>query len=328
MNFLQKLIKPRFPSAAVGLTGESAAVVSLERQRDAFAIRGAGYVSLPEGLVQPGFEESNVTDVRELADVLGELVSSAGLLKRHRWSIALPEAATRTAILTMETGPTSGSEREQMLRWKTERAFGAGVDELRVSRRRLRPDAQGRPRYLASAVRLSVLAEYEAAFSALGWHAGLILPRHMGEAWWLMKGRAANAEADSLLVSAHSEGFTAVLLRAAQPLLVRSIVCDPEDRVDELYRFLLFYRDRATSAPDAGEEIGAPAAAVGGETIDQLLVAGRGIEPQQAAQIVEETLSVAPRIVDAEDVRLALPSTDLTFDMFAAPAGLAALASG
>ncbi len=314
-NLLTKLIQPRWPSAAVGLTGEGAALVALDRRRDAFVVRRAGYVALPAGLVQPGFEESNVADVPELADVLGELVRSTGMLKRRRWSVALPEAAARTAIITLESPSGSRAELDEMLRWKTERAFGHPLDELRVSRERLRTDAQGRARYLTMAVRLAVLAEYEATFAALGWHAGLILPRHMGEAGWLMRARTP---ADALLVSAHTEGFTAVLLRAGQPLLVRNIVCEAEDRADELYRFLLFYRDRGPAqTTDAG---------VAPDTIEQLLVAGQGLDPQAARTLVADTLAAAPRLVTAADVQLALPAHDLDFNQIAAPAGLAALA--
>jgi hypothetical protein len=241
-------------------------------------------------------------------------VRSTGLMKRRRWSVALPEAATRTAIITIESTPGSRAEAEEMLRWKTERTFGHALDELRIARQRLKPDAQGRARYLAAAVRLPVLAEYEATFAALGWRAGLILPRHMGEAWWLMKDRTP---ADALLVSTHAEGFTAVLLRNGQPLLVRSIICESEDRADELYRFLLFYRDRMTTQTD---EDGAP------DRLAQLLVAGHGLEPQTAHALVAETLDAHPRLINADDVRLALPSSDLDFNQIAAPAGLAALA--
>ena len=317
MNSFSKLLKPRLPSAAVGLSGEGAAIVLLDRRRDGtLVVRRAGYVSLAEGLVQPNFDEPNVADVRELAAVLQGLATSASVQKQKRWSVALPEAATRTTILTMEGGTASRSEMEEMLRWKTERGFGTPVEELRVARERLRPDAQGRPRYLATAVRLTVLAEYEAMLFALGWQAGLILPRHMGEAWWLMRERAA---ADSLLVSTHHDGFTAVLLRHAEPLLVRSIVCDAEDRVDELYRFLLYYRDRVqTPGMESGE---APV-----DTIERMLLAGDGIEHTEASAIIEETLNTRPRLITAGDVRLALPTGELDFDQIAAPAGLAALA--
>jgi Tfp pilus assembly PilM family ATPase len=304
----------------VGLSGEGAALVALDRRRDgSLLVRRAGYMPLAEGLVQPNFDEPNVADVRELAAALQGLATSAGVQKRKRWSVALPEAATRTTILTMEGGKASRAETEEMLRWKTERGFGTPVEELRVARERLRPDAQGRARYLATAVRLTVLSEYEETFAALGWQSGLILPRHMGESWWLMRARAADpAAGDSLLVSTHHDGFTAVLLRAAEPLLVRSIVCDAEDRVDELYRFLLFYRDRVqTPSMDSDTPV---------DTIGQMLLAGDGIEHAEASAIIEETLSTRPRLINAGDVRLALPSAELDFDQIAAPAGLAALA--
>jgi hypothetical protein len=280
--------------------------------------------------VRPSFDEQNVSDGAVLAGALTELLTSAGLARRKRWSVALPEAATRTSILTMETAPASRAEAEEMLRWKTERALGAQLDELRVSRERLRPDAQGRARHLVTAVRLAVLAEYEQVFAALGWNAGLILPRHMGEAWWLMREgaqAAAASGADSLLVSSHAEGFTAVVLRSGSPLYVRGVICETEDRADELYRFLLFYRDRTSPQGAAGEEE-APPAPLYGEGIGRLLVAGTGLEESEACAIVEETLSATPRSVRPADLRLAFPEAGIDFRQIAAPAGLAALAWG
>ena len=313
MAFLNRLTRPLWPAAAVGLSGDGAALVALDRRRDAFAVRRAGYVPLPAGLLRPGFDEQNVSDAAELADHLRGLAVSTGLQKRRRWSVALPEAATRTAILTLEGGTASRSEAEEMLRWKIERTLGASADELRVSRRKLPADAQGRTRYLASAARLSVLAEYESVFAALGWHPGLLLPRHMGESWWLA--RAGGAE-DALLVSSHAEGFTASLLRAGQILSVRSVACDAEDAADELYRFLLFYRDRLNPPGDAA----------GPARISRVFAAGDGLSEQETSAIIEETLEARPRPLRAEDVRLSLPSADLDFSLIAAPAGLAAQA--
>ncbi|HVF86829.1 MAG TPA: pilus assembly protein PilM, partial [Pyrinomonadaceae bacterium] len=251
MNPFAKIINPRLPSAAIGLSGEGAGVVSLDRRRDLFTVKRAGYVALPDRLVRPHFDETNIADANELAEILAELVTSTGLVKQHRWSVALPESATRTTILTTESATASGTELEEVLRWKIERSIAVPLDELRVSRERISPDAQGRARYLVAAVRLAVLNEYESVFESLGWRAGLILPRHMGEAWWLMTDRTVAT--DSLLVSAHRDGFTAVLLRSAQPLVVRGVLCEPGDRADELYRFLLFYRDRLASVGGAGE---------------------------------------------------------------------------
>jgi Tfp pilus assembly PilM family ATPase len=323
MNPFSRLIAPRLPSAAVGLSAEGVSLVQLERRAGGLAVRRAGFLPLRPGLVRPHFDEPNVESPAELAAALSELAETTGLAKRRRWSAALPEAATRTSILTMETPTASRHEAEEMLRWKTERALGATLDELRVSRERLPADAQGRARHLVTAVRLSVLEEYEAVFASVGWHAGLILPRHMGEAWWLMREPDAGPSAagrDALLVSGHQEGFTAVILRRGQPLYVRAVSCDPEDRADELYRFLLFYRDRHAAPVGEGEEV------VLTDSIGRLFVAGSGLGETEAAAIVEETLAAPPRPVRASDVRLSFPASEIDFEQIAAPAGLAALA--
>ncbi len=337
-SFLNKLVAPRLPAAAVGLDRDAAAVVLLDRRRNhrageaEFELRRAATVALPENLITPNFDEPNIADTAELAGALTELVNSSGLARQQKWAVALPEAATRTAILTLEKDQqTSRAETEEVLRWKTERAFGQPLDELRVRREHLSPDARGRARYLTAGARLSVINEYEAVFARLGWQAGLILPRYVGEMRWLIpppanaRRRAANI-GDALLVSSHHAGFTAVLLHDAQPLIVREISCDEADCADELYRLLLFYRDRMTPArdDDAGSESS-------GTTLRRLLIIGKddgmnGFSRERVREVVNETLGEDVRPLDAGSINLALPPGDLTFDQIAAPAGLAALA--
>lgn len=316
MSFLTKLLAPRLPVTAIGLESKSAAVVHLERRRrEGFALKRAATVALPDGLLTPGFDEVNISDPKELAHALKEAVVGAGLMRQRKWSVTLPEAATRTAILHLESAPGSRSELEEILRWKTERGFGATLEELRVSREKLPPDAQGRARYLAVGVRELVLAEYESVFELLGWRAGLILPRHVGEARWLTQ---AGQGRDALLVTSHTEGFTVVLVRDGRPLVVRSVMCDPEDRDDELYRLLLFYRDRIASGVDGTEDEA--------RTIERLLVLGEGFDKQHVSELIRETLGDELRPLGPQDVGLLLPPGQLDFDEVAAPAGLAALA--
>ena len=173
------------------------------------------------------------------------------------------------------------------------------------------PDSQKQPRYLITAIRLSVLAEYEAVFAALGWHAGLILPRHAGEEQWLRNGKSG----DGLLLTAHSEGFTAVLMRGQRPLTLRSVFCEIEECDDEIHRVLLFYSERSGAN---GSSTGA--------SVDRLLVVGDRLDKQRVAQIAQDTLGVSLRPMDAADVGLLIPPGDLAFDTIAAPAGLARLA--
>ena len=311
-----KLISPRFPTAAVGLESGNASVVHLERRGNVFAVKRAATITLASELLRPNFDEVNIQDSAALGDTLAELVTSAGMQRQKRWTVGLPEASTRTMILTLESATGSRSELEEVLRWKTERSFGHPHDELRVGRERLTPDAQGRARYLATAIRESVLAEYESVFESLGWRAGLILPRHIGEGCWLARN---NFRGDSLLLSSHAEGFTAVLMRQAQPLIVRSVMCEAEDRDDELFRLLLFYRDRLV--PADVNNLDAPL-----QSLERLLVVGDGFNKERVNEIINETLGSDIHALDAKAVGLSLPSADLSFDSIAAPAGLATLA--
>lgn len=311
---LAKLLQPRFPSCAVGIETGIASGVQLERGRGGFVVKRAASVNLPTDLVRANFDENNIGDPAELTSALSDLITSAGLLRQRKWSVALPEASARAAILTIEGKPGSRRELEEVLEWKIERSFGAPLSELRVTREQLMPDSQKQPRYLITAIRLSVLAEYEAVFAALGWHAGLILPRHAGEEQWLRNGKSG----DGLLLTAHNEGFTAVLMRGQRPLTLRSVFCEIEECDDEIHRVLLFYSERSGPSGAGGSSTGAP--------VDRLLVVGDRLDKQRVAQIAQDTLGVSLRPMDAADVGLLIPPGDLAFDTIAAPAGLARLA--
>ena len=310
-NPLDKLLKPRFPPCAVGIDTGAASVVQLDRGRGGFSVKRAASIILPPELVRAGFDERNIEDPEELTVALAELLTSAGLLRQRKWSVTLPEASTRAAVMTLEGAAGSRRELEEVLEWKIERSFGAPLSELRVAREQLQPDAQHQTRYLITAVRLSVLAEYEAVFAALGWQAGLILPRHAGEEQWLRNGH----QGDGLLLTAHDEGFTAVLMRNNRPLTLRSVFCETEECDDELHRVLLFYRERSGSNGQ-GE----------GALVDRLLIVGDRLDKQRVATIAQETLGVNLKPLGAADVGLVIPGRDLAFDAIAAPAGLARLA--
>jgi len=306
---LHKLVRPKLPSAAVGIESNAAAIVQLDRARGGFVIRRAASINLAADLIKASFDQPNINNRAEVLRALTELATSAGLLRQRKFSASLPEAAIRSAVITIEGSGASRREVEEVFEWKLERSFGAPASELRVSREPMAPDAQKQSRYLVNVIRHEVLAEYEALFRSLKWHVGLILPRHTGEEQWLRNGKRG----DGLLLSAHDEGFTAVLMRGEKPLAVRTVFCDPEEREDELHRILMFYRDRVSS----------PAAAT---TVERLLVIGERVDKNRVVEIAREAFGAGLKSLGPDDVGLTVPSSNLDFDAIAAPAGLARLA--
>jgi hypothetical protein len=311
-KLVSKLIKPWYPTTAIGFEKGLATIVQLERRKGGAAnLRRGATVVLPDSLIQPSFDASNVSDPGELARAVNELATSAGLLREKRWSVTLPEAASRSLILTIESRPASNAELEEVLTWKMERGFSSPLEELSISRQRLPPDPQGRDRYMVVATHASVVKEFEDILRSLGWRAGLILPRHIGEGQWLtMNG----APGDALLLSSSAEGFLAVVFRGKEPLMIRSVTCEDAECEDELYRLLLYYRDRRSG--ETGNI---------NHSLNRVLVIGDTFEKNRAVEIVNETLGTELRPLDAEDLGLQLPTKELSFDAIAAPAGLATL---
>ncbi|MEO6655119.1 MAG: hypothetical protein ABIO36_03475, partial [Pyrinomonadaceae bacterium] len=190
-----------------------------------------------------------------------------------------------------------------------EQSFGAPAAELRLAKQKISPDREGRVRYFATAVKLSVIDEYETHFEAMGLKAGLILPRAVGEANWLID---RQVQSDSLLISGNDDGFTALLLRGSEPAVVRSVTCTPSEIDDEIYRLVMFYNDRF-----GGGHVGG--------MLERLLVIGKSLVSAKVQSIASEALGKNLRVLSSDAVGLSLPGGELSFDDIAAPAGLAAL---
>jgi len=306
------LTQPRYPKSAIGIEQNFISALALRREgKGRFALQQAATVELPRNLVKPSFTERNIASQDEFRVILDEAVTNAGLLNQKRWSVSLPSASARSAIITLETEPASKNEAEEVLEWKSEQSFGAKAGELRITREKIDPDRQGRSRYFATAVKLSVIDEYETVFESLGWKTGMILPRAISEASWLV---SDHRSLDSLLISSQPDGFTALLFRGDEPAVIRTVECSEAERDDEIYRLLMFYNDRLVGQ--------------NGSTLEKLLLIGRDLNPARIREITAEAFGRAVEALHPEDVGLNIGGSGLSFDEIAAPAGLASLAWG
>jgi hypothetical protein len=307
-SILQKyFITPHAPNIAAGFTDDSFAVVELQRSRGAFSLISSAVTQLPRGILNPSFDEPNILNRDEMINVIASTVEAAGLANKRRWSLALPEGAARTLIITLESKPSGRRELTEVLAWKIERVIASPAQELRISRQRLSPES-GHERFLVTVARDEVMAEYESVFEAAGRQAGLLLPRHLGEAQWLNWGD----EEESLMVSANRAGFSAVIARSGEPALVRSSLCDADSRIDELHRLALYYRDRVEEARGAVALAG-------------LMVLG-DINEFEAQNALGDALGLRPRLITPYQFGFDLTGEPIRFEQLAAAAGLASMA--
>ncbi len=304
------LTDPKYPKAALGLEKDTITALALQSEgRGQFGIRQAASLELPEGLLEPNFVDENISNVNEMLLLLERVVVDAGLNKNKKWSVSLPSNSARTAIITLEDAPASKNELEEVIDWKAETSFGVPSGEMRLSRQKISPNREGKPRYFTTAVKLSVIDEYETLFETLGWTAGLILPRAISEAKWL---GTPDKEEFSLLISTQSDGFTGLLMRGNEPAVIRSVTCREDEMDDEIYRLLVYYKDRFAVENDSN-------------ILQKLLVVGRELVPERLREITAEALGETLEILRPDEIGLNIPGNTLSFDEIAAPAGLASL---
>ncbi len=302
------LVRPNFPSAAIGFGNETVSAVSLQKEgRNRFGIKRAATSEIPDGVLIPSFDDINIPDEFELVNILQGLVTEGGLAGRKKWSAALPANSARTVIITLEETPASKTELNEVLDWKTETAFGVPAATLRVSRQKITPSVNGKARYFVTGLKLSVLDEYESIFSSMGWHVGLILPRAVGESSWFSR-----SSGDSLLISAQNDGFTALLVRDREPVVVRSVTCGETELDDEIYRLLVYYQDRVAREGGDGH-------------LSRLMVLGDGLNKERVNLITAEAMGEPIGVVVPDDLGFNIPVGNLRFQDLAAPAGLATL---
>lgn len=303
--------KGNFPNAAIGIEAATVSAISLQRLgRGKFGLKQAATVNIAPGVLNPSFIDTNIVDASEFLSSIEAAVHNSGLLKQKRWSVTLPGGTARSAIITLDAEPAAKKETAEIIDWKAEQTFGAPAAALRISKQRISANRDGKPRYFLTAVTLSVLDEYELMFERFGWKIGLILPRAVGEANWLVD---RTERSDALLISSQSDGFTALLLRGDEPTVVRSVTCEQGEIGDEIYRLLMFYNDRF------GQE-------VNGGYLKRILLIGKDLVPGQIIEIANEALGKTLQILTPDDVGLRLPDDQFDFDEIAAPAALAALA--
>lgn len=300
------MTSPTLPQTSLAITPSHVALMEIKKQRGEFSPKKLGVQSLPAGLVQASLTEPNVKREADFVSLLAATAQQAGFSRRLKLSASLPEGSAHASVVSLESTPGSRAELEQMLTWKIGRATSLKATDIKTSWQPLSPQ-DGQPRWLVAAVHKEVLAQYERLFAQLGWQAGVVLPQHMGEAQWLLRGEAA-ANEDQVLVSVNPQGFVVVIVRGHEPLLIREVVCTPEEREDELFRLMVFYRDRLAPM----------------HPIKRVLVLGEPSEQAVFAQAISAALEQTPPKLAPLSLGLAL-EPNAPFHRLAAAAGLATL---
>jgi len=309
-GFFNSLTAPDLPRTSLSISETHLALITLKRKGREFEPRNLGVLRLPGGIVRASFTEPNIANEPALIDHLSRTATQAGMKNVRALSVSLPAGSARSIVVTLDSTPASRAELAQMIEWKIERGMGQKFGDLRINYSRL-SNLGGRPQYLISGATEQVIAQYEQLFKRLGWQAGMITPQHIGEAQWLIR---QGMEDDQVVVSMNERGFDAVIVRGKEPLLVREVECAPEDRENEFYRLMVFYRDRL-----AREDADKP--------LSRMLTIGAISEQRSFRDVLSSAMERHVVALDPQQIGLRV-DPNAPFNHFAAAGGLATLAWG
>jgi len=309
-GIFNSLTAPNLPRTSLSISETHLSLITLRRKGREFEPRNLGVLRLPGGVVRASFTEPNIDNEPVLIEHLSRTASQAGMKNVRTLSVSLPPGSARCMVAALDSIPGSRAELAQMIEWKAERGTGQKSGDLRISYSRL-SDLSGRPQYLISAVTEQVVAQYERIFKRLGWQAGMITPQSVGEAQWLIR---QGLDDDQVVVSVNERGFDAVIVRGKEPLLVREVECAPEERENEFFRIMVFYRDRL--APEGSD---AP--------ISRLLTIGASSEQRRFRDVLASAMERQVVALDPSQIGLRV-DPNAPFNYFAAAGGLATMAWG
>lgn len=195
---------------------------------------------LAPGTVVPDLIEANLRDQEAVQQGLRDALSSVS--GSHRDVIAvLPDAAVRVVTLDFDTLPAKREEAEGVVRFRLKKSLPFDVEKAKVSYY-AQPASNGL-RLVAAVALNHVVEDYEAAFRAIGYAPGIVLPSMLAALG------AADAGRPTLVVKVDARTTSIALLDKQQLLLFRTlensrgVMITGEQLAEEVFPSVVFFQD-------------------------------------------------------------------------------------
>lgn len=236
------------PPPTVGLSIDAVRVtaVLIDAAHASPVIRAVGSSRVPDGALVPSLTAVNVIDRAAAIAAVRQALEQVG--GRHRRvSLALPDTTAKVSLLPLETVPPSARDLEQLIRLQLRKAIPFPIDEAQVAWA-TGPTRGTAATVVATAMRRTVVEEYEGLCAAVGLHAGTVdlATFNVVNLALLTSGAAAD---DTLIVHATPSYASVAVVRDGELIFFRTRPADPSEPVpDVVHQTRMFYEDRLAGA--------------------------------------------------------------------------------
>jgi hypothetical protein len=221
----------RFVAPAFALELEPGFVAAARLSPSKRRVLSVDVRELPAGLLAPSASKSNIVKLAEVRQTIAEAAQKVGH-SGGGLGLLIPDVAVRVALLQFESLPENAPEADGLVLWRMREYLPYPPEEARLSYQVLAKEP-GAVEVLALAVRMAVLAEYEAVVGGLNGSPALLLPATVALLPLLPEGPAGQ-----LLLHLCPGTLTAVVVAGnhVHYWRTRSLEAEATDEVEEVSR--------------------------------------------------------------------------------------------
>ncbi len=253
-RLLRWLVDPEPPGLGIDLRSDEMSLVRLSDKRRPPEIDLSVVAPLAPGLLRFHMLEPNILDEEGFSKAIESALLRAGLGGRKRVAISIPDHLARIAVMELPDPPRSSAELVEFLKFRMKKSLPFDVEQARVAFERLPGEV---PTFLTGVMHEAVISQYEAVFTRLGFHVGMVLPASVSLLQILrpLARRELAPGADYFFVNAEREYFSVSLVRDRDvPALTRTLglraedgtgrVYGEEDLLQEIIPTAIYYREK------------------------------------------------------------------------------------
>lgn len=233
------------PMAAVEISANRVAGVSLEERGGRAVIAAHVVEPLPDEAVVPALNAANVRDRAAVAGAVGRVLEQIG--RPRRIGLVVGDPVVKVSLVKLQQVPTRLQDLEQVIRWQVRKSAPFGIEEAQIGYETgLRTD-EGQE-FIVTMARRDVIAEYEALCAGAGAHAGIVdLSTFNVVNTVLVGGNVPTG--DWLLVNVAPGWESIAIMRGRNLIFFRSRGADGEGTLADLvHQTAMYYEDRLSGA--------------------------------------------------------------------------------
>jgi type IV pilus assembly protein PilM len=239
MSMMSRLFVPPRPTVALEIA--SGRVAALRLGEGSPPLAAYAVEPLPPGVVVPSLTAPNIVDQGVVVAAVARVFESVG--RGRRVALVVPDSVAKVSLVRFDQVPARAQDLDAMLRWQVRKSVPFRVEEAQVTWSEGQElDAGGRE-FIVTLARRELVAQYEAAVSAAGAHAGLVdLATFNLVSLVLAKGET---DVDCLLVHAAADYVTLAIIRRGRLIFYRHRGADSDESLEDLvHQTAMYYEDR------------------------------------------------------------------------------------